>query len=116
MKQALLVGSIVGLTCGGTHYALSTLSTNHDSAFCALLEEIWKDEKQKSHKKIMDYQNYLESGTINTIFNKPPHNAYDRFHNVDLFEFDKKIRLEAMKKIDSLFFEIQNDIQNKRHN
>lgn len=98
MKQIFVIGSILGVTCGTTHYSLKTLSKNHDAAFCALLTEIWKDENEKDIKKIHDYQKYLETNPLHMIINRPPHDAYDRFKDIDLKEFDAEVRMKVLQK------------------
>jgi hypothetical protein len=100
-------GIILGVAIGATVFLGPSLMvkrhlSHHDSAFCALLDEIWGEKRVD---RIRGYQEYLDSGFINVTVFRPPFDAHDTYKGKDANQHSMEIlnrkRLELTHIIES---------------
>ncbi len=71
-----------------------------------MMHELWLTEEPKEtnlrDQRINDLQIYMNSNFINKVFNRPPHGAYEKFGNTDLFALNECCLKVAKSKIETL--------------
>ncbi len=49
-----------------------------------MLNELWLTEDNQKEQRFNDFKVYIENSFVHRVFNRPPHNAYENFKNIDV--------------------------------